>query len=251
MAGAAVEDGAGMAVVVAGPPPPAAVVDGAAVVAAVVVDEDDVDRPVALSSPSPAQATSAVNESPQARSDGARRREGCVMGQPWWQGPALLLWPSVVSRLVPSCVWRITPELVVRLDERFGEPLDAYVNGSQVWLRDDGPGGITLEWRLHPVPGFRRPQGAATYDLFASVALAIALGEAPVAPPEALWEGLEAFPAHRDETEPPLLRAAVVDALGLSPDGDGLVDHEEIARDWEKTSGRISIVDALMRQLAT
>jgi hypothetical protein len=46
--------------------------------------------------------------------------------------------------LVPTCVWRATPSLVVALDDRFGEPVDAYVNGSQTWLRDDGPGGATL-----------------------------------------------------------------------------------------------------------
>ncbi len=47
--------------------------------------------------------------------------------------------------LVSTCVWRTTPHLIVALDERFGEPVDAYVNGSQVWFRDDGPEGITLD----------------------------------------------------------------------------------------------------------
>ena len=70
------------------------------------------------------------------------------------------------------CVWRATPAVIVALDERFGEPVDAYVNGSQTWLRDDGPGGITLEWRLHPVAGYRKPRELDTYEVFASVALA-------------------------------------------------------------------------------
>lgn len=137
------------------------------------------------------------------------------------------------------------------LDERFGEPLDAYVNGSQVWLRDDGPGGITLEWRLHPVPGFERPAGTGTYDLFPGVALAVALGTGPPRPPAELWEGLEAFPAHGEETEPSLLRASAAEALGIAPDGAGLVDHEVIAAEWERQAGRVSIVAALLRQLAT
>ena len=55
---------------------------------------------------------------------------------------------------VSSCLWRATPAIVLLLDERFGEPVDSYVNGAQVWLRDDGPGGTALEWRLHPVAGF-------------------------------------------------------------------------------------------------
>src|ERR1700674_4861168 len=100
--------------------------------------------------------------------------------------------------VTPTCVWLATPELIVALDDRFGEPVDAYVNGSQVWLRDDGPGGVTLEWRLHPVAGYRRPDGIGTYEVFATVALALATGGIPPAPAEGLWEGLEAFPAYGD-----------------------------------------------------
>lgn len=152
-------------------------------------------------------------------------------------------------RLVPTCVWRITPELVVALDERFGEPVDAYVNGSQVWIRDDGPGGISLEWRLHPVAGFRRPAGLGTYELFPTVALALAGEGLPAAPPESLWDGLEAFPAYGDETEPPLLRRAVTVALGVAPDAAGLADHRVLGDDWERTGGTVSVIEGLFRQL--
>ena len=154
-----------------------------------------------------------------------------------------------MGALVPTCVWRATPELVVALDSRFGEPVDAYVNGSQVWLRDDGPGGITLEWRLHPVAGFERPAITNTYDLFPSIALAIAQGDEPLAPVEALWDGLEAFAAYGDEVEPATLAAAVTDALGIAPDAAGLADHERIGDDWERTGARISVVSALLDQL--
>ena len=82
-----------------------------------------------------------------------------------------------MASLVPTCVWRISPELVAALDERFGDPMDAYVNGSQTWLRDDGPAGVALEWRLHPVAGFRRPASVSSpHDLFPEVALAVATG---------------------------------------------------------------------------
>ena len=153
------------------------------------------------------------------------------------------------AQLVPTCVWRLTPDLVVALDERFGEPTDAYVNGSQVWLRDDGPGGSTIEWRLHPVPGYERPPAVATADVFPSVALAVARGEDPVRQPEALWEGLEAFPAFGDEVEPATLAAAAVEVLGTAPDAAGLADHERIADDWERTGGATSIISALLDQL--
>ncbi len=149
----------------------------------------------------------------------------------------------------PSCVWRATAALLVALDDRFGAPLDAYVNGSQVWLLDNGPGGMTLEWRLHPVAGFSRPDGTATDDLFADVALALGRGDEPVAPIERLWDGLEAFPAYGDETEPAPLRAAVLEAIGTAPDASGLVDHRAVGDAWERTGGAVSVVAALLDQL--
>ena len=87
-------------------------------------------------------------------------------------------------RLVATAVWRARPPVIVALDDRFGEPLDAYVNGSQVWLRDDGPGGAVLEWRLHPVAGYQRPAGTGVYEVFSATALALATGGTPPAPLE-------------------------------------------------------------------
>lgn len=151
--------------------------------------------------------------------------------------------------LVPCCVWRTTPALVIALDDRFGEPVDAYVNGSQVWIRDDGPGGAALEWRLHPVAGYRRPIDLDTYEVFAGTALALANGTALAAPLDQLWDGLEAFPIEGDEMEPAPLAAAVTEALGIAPDAAGLVDHERIGEEWEARRGEVSIVDALLKQL--
>jgi hypothetical protein len=152
--------------------------------------------------------------------------------------------------LVAAAVWRIRPELVVALDDRFGEPIDAYVNGSQVWLRDDGPGGVTLEWRLHPVAGYQRPRGVATEEVFTNVSLALVSGDAPPAPPESLWDGLEAFAAFGDAVEPAPLAKAATEALGIPPDAAGLVDHEPVNEEWARTGGRVSIIDDLLRQLA-
>jgi hypothetical protein len=151
--------------------------------------------------------------------------------------------------LVAAAVWRATPELIVHLDDRFGEPVDAYVNGSQVWLRDDGPGGMPLEWRLHPVAGYRRPAEVGTYEVFSETALAFSTGQAPPAPLAELWDGLEAFAAYGDELEPQPLVAAAVAALGVVPDAAGLVDHDSIGDEWERSAGRVSVIDALMAQL--
>jgi hypothetical protein len=147
-------------------------------------------------------------------------------------------------------VWRTTPALIVALDERFGEPTDAYVNGSQTWLRDDGPGGATLEWRLHPVASYTRPEGLDIYEVFSVVALALGTGGDTVAPLESLWDGLEAFPADKDEIEPARLAAAVAEALGIEPDASGLVDHSAIGDAWERSRGQMSIVDALLNELS-
>jgi hypothetical protein len=155
----------------------------------------------------------------------------------------------VARQLTPVCVWRATPELIVALDDRFGEPLDAYVNGSQVWLRDNGPAELTVEWRLHPVAGYRKPANVDTYELFSTTALALATGEQPPARLDALWDGLEAFAAHGDEVEPAILAAAVTEAIGVPPDAAGLVDHKVIADEWERTNGAVSIVERLLAQL--
>ena len=154
-----------------------------------------------------------------------------------------------MGRLVPTCVWRASPELILALDGQFGPPHDAYVNGSQVWLRDDGPGAITIEWRLHPVAGYRRPESVGTYELFEVTADALATGEQPPEPLDRLWDGLEAFAAYGDEVEPATLAAAATAALGVAPDAAGLADHDRIGDDWEQTSGRVSIVAALLAQL--
>ncbi|HVL27351.1 MAG TPA: hypothetical protein VM390_04345 [Acidimicrobiales bacterium] len=154
-----------------------------------------------------------------------------------------------MGRLVPTCVWRASPEVVLALDERFGPPHDAYVNGSQVWLRDDGPSGVTVEWRLHPVAGYQRPPAVGTYEVFEAAADALAAGVQPPAPLERLWEGLEAFAAYGDEVEPATLAAAATESLGVPPDASGVADHDRIGDEWERTGGRTSIVAALLDQL--
>ena len=146
-------------------------------------------------------------------------------------------------------MWRATPALVVALDERFGEPTDAYVNGSQTWLRDDGPGGITLEWRLHPVASYQRPEGLDVYEVFSATALALGTGEEPAVPIESLWDGLEAFAAYGEEIEPAPLAASAAASLGIEPDAAGLVDHGAVGDAWERAHGRMSIIGALLDQL--
>lgn len=146
-------------------------------------------------------------------------------------------------------MWRISDPLIAALDERFGDPVDAYVNGSQTWLLENGPGDIVLEWRLHPIAGYERPATMGTYDVFPVTAAEIVAGEAPAVPAGALWDGLEAFAAYGDEIEPAPLRAACVSALGVEPDGCGMVEHESIGDEWERSGGRVSVIESLLAQL--
>ena len=169
--------------------------------------------------------------------------------------------------LVPTAVWRISPELVLALDEHLGPPVDSYVNGSQTWLVGDEPSGPTgagdaemiLEFRLHPVSGYRAPAGCSHYDIWETVvtqlsqevdAQPLRLGNETRSLND-LWDGLEAFPAYGDEIEPARLTTLATAALALAPDRAGLVDHEAIGDAWERANGKVSIVELLIDQLTS
>jgi hypothetical protein len=155
-----------------------------------------------------------------------------------------------MPELTATCVWAATVEVVLALDGNFGEPTDAYVNGSQTWLRDDGPAGATLFWRLLPVARFARPKNIDVYELFSTVSLALACGQVPPAPLTELWDGLEVFAADAISVEPAPLADAAARSLGIPPAANGLVDHTPIDDAWYRTRGEISIFEALMSQLS-
>jgi hypothetical protein len=203
----------------------------------------------------PRQATATVATTATATTRGSRR--GCIAAMvavrpPLAAAVAAVSYPCRVPGLVAACVWPVTPEVLTALDDRFGPPVDAYVNGAQVWLRDAPPpaGGVTLEWRLHPPAGYRRPEATGTYEVFEAVTAAIAAGLPGPAPLDRLWEGLEAFAAYGDEVEPAILAAACTTDLGVPPAAAGLVDHAAVGDEWERSGGNTSIVAALLAQLA-
>jgi hypothetical protein len=161
-----------------------------------------------------------------------------------------------VSDRDPAAVWPVSASLVLALDDRLGLPVDSYLNGTQTWLTDDGPGGATLEWRLHPAGGFVAPP-LSHHDLWETVVGALrdgadperlALGGEP-RPLSSLWEGLECFPAFGDDIEPAVLAAAATEALGVAPDAAGLVDHASIGDRWERSQRAASITGMLLDEL--
>jgi len=147
--------------------------------------------------------------------------------------------------------------LILALDARLGPPVDSYVNGSQTWLTDDGPGCIALEWRLHPVAAYRPAPGMSHYDLWEVVVGALSAGADPDAlvlgnehrTLRSLWDGLECFAAYGEELEPAPLAQSASDALHRVPDAAGLVDHEQIGQAWEQARGGTSIVEMLFTAL--
>jgi len=158
-----------------------------------------------------------------------------------------------------TCVWRVDAALVAALEARLGPPVDSYLNGSQVWLADVGPGGVALEFRLHPVAGYRIPAGLSHYDLWEQVVASLAAGTPSGSLPlgeetrdlASLWDGLECFAAYGDELEPAPLAAAAGAAIDRAPDLAGLVDHGRIGAAWERAQGGVSIVDLLVAELGS
>jgi hypothetical protein len=161
--------------------------------------------------------------------------------------------------LTATSVWRITAVVVRALDERLGVPVDSYVNGTQTWLAEREQPEVTLEWRLHPVAGFRMPGGLSHYDLWEQVVLqvtddasidALTLG-GEHRTLRSLWDGLECFVPYGDDLEPARLAHAATDALGVAPDAAGLVDHTRIGSEWEHANGTVSLVEMLLAELHT
>lgn len=159
-----------------------------------------------------------------------------------------------------TTVWTISPELVLAIDEHLGPPVDSYVNGSQTWLVGDEDAGETvLEFRLHPVAGYRTPNGASHYDVWEQAVAQLTQGTDPsalhlgdeVRPLSSCWDGLECFAAYSDDIEPAQLAARATAALGRAPDRAGLVDHDAIGDAWERAHGNVSIVALLTEQLTT
>ena len=155
---------------------------------------------------------------------------------------------------IATAVWRVSPELVLALDGHLGPPVDSYVNGSQTWFT----GEPVLEWRLHPVSGFRMPGGLSPYDLWDAVVGALAAGGDPAelalgdarAGLADLWEGLECFPAYDDELEPAAVVARAAAQLPIAPELSGLVDHDAVGDAWEHSDGAVSILTLLVGQLS-
>jgi hypothetical protein len=160
----------------------------------------------------------------------------------------------------PTCAYRVDGALVELLDERLGPPLDSYVRGWQVWLEANGPGGITLEWRLHPPAGFRMPRGVNPHDLFDVVLQGITSVDDPdgdAFPTGAerrtlaeVWEALEVFPAYGEGVVPADLATAAAGALGgRHPHVAGRMDHGRLGDLWKGAKGDFSVAAVLLREL--
>ncbi|HEX7131711.1 MAG TPA: hypothetical protein VF228_04015 [Iamia sp.] len=148
-----------------------------------------------------------------------------------------------------TCVWRLQPALLGALIQRFGAPADTYGNGSQTWLRSDGPDGTPIEWRLHPHADFVRPTDLAADQLFTLIAGAVARNETPRLDPATVWTGLEAAWAFDEELPADQLAECTRAALGLDADACGAVDRDAIGAEWERSGGRLDVIAHLLAAL--
>jgi hypothetical protein len=165
-----------------------------------------------------------------------------------------------MGRQTPTCAYRVDAALVELLDRLLGPPLDSYVRGWQAWLEPNGPGGMTLEWRLHPPAGFRMPRGVNPHDLFDVVLQGIAEVERPDVDafpagkeqrtlPQT-WEVLEVFPAYDEDAEPSAIAASAAAVLdGRAPDVAGRVDHGRLGDQWKGSRGDFSVGQVLLADL--
>ena len=158
-----------------------------------------------------------------------------------------------------TALWTMTADLVTALDQKFGPPVDCYVNGTQTWLTPDGPNEFMLEWRLHPVGGYQTPDAMSHYEVFETVIAAISvgadlehlsLGDEHRGLAE-LWSGLECFAAYGDPMSPDELAQHSEQALGIAPHHRGTVDHQSVSDEWLRTGRKVSLYnlvrDALNR----
>lgn len=148
-----------------------------------------------------------------------------------------------------TCVWRLRPAVLAALAQQFGAPADTYGNGSQTWLRSDGPDGTPIEWRLHPRADFVRPTDLAADRLFTLIAGAVARGEEPRLDPATVWTGLEAAWAFDEELPADQLAGCTRAALGIDADASGSVDRDAIAVEWERSGGRLDVIAHLLAAL--
>lgn len=148
-----------------------------------------------------------------------------------------------------TCVWRLQPDVLAALHQRFGAPADTYGNGSQTWLRSDGPDGTPIEWRLHPRADFVRPTDLAADQLFTLVAGAVARGEEPRLDPAQVWSGLEAAWAFDEDLPADQLAGCAGSALGVEADACGVVDRDALGVEWERSGGRLDVIDHLLATL--
>ncbi len=162
-----------------------------------------------------------------------------------------------MGALTAAALWGIDAALILALDEGVGPPVDSYVNGSQTWLVDVGPPDTTLEFRLHPVAGYRGPVGMSHYDLWEAVVAALSAGADPTALTlgdetrslSDLWDGLEVFEAYEADLEPAQIASSARAAIGREPDTFGLVDHAASGTAWDHSGRSISLFTLLADQL--
>ena len=155
-----------------------------------------------------------------------------------------------VARLVAAAVWRARPEVIVALDDRFGEPVDAYVNGSQVWLREDGPAGWSSSGGCTRSPVTSGRPRTGTYEVFSATALALATGaDAAGSPRPAVGRPGGVRRLRRRHRAAATAWRPRSPPSGSSPTPPGWSTTSRSRTQWERIGRAVSIVADLLAQL--
>ncbi|MDQ3931924.1 MAG: hypothetical protein M3252_03675 [Actinomycetota bacterium] len=119
------------------------------------------------------------------------------------------------------------------------------------------PGSLTsveLEYRLHPPPQFRQPQGLSHHDLWDAVIEQIVAGKEHLRlgeeerSLEEVWRLLEVYPAFGEDPTPEALRDAAEAVLGRPALAAGYVDHERLGARWKREQGTFDLPSALLAE---
>lgn len=159
----------------------------------------------------------------------------------------------------PTCLFRCDAKLLLTLEGAFGPPIDSYLMGWQVWIQPaeltGHSGPLELEYRLHPPPNFRQPEGLSHHDLWETVIEQVVAGKERLQlgeeerTLEEVWLLLEVYPAFGEDLAPEAVRGAAEAALGRTALATGYVDHERLGARWKRSKGGFDLPGALLSEL--
>ena len=160
---------------------------------------------------------------------------------------------------VATTVWRMSPELDrARSTRASARRSTATSTARRPGSPTPAPAPPPLEWRLHPVAGYRPPKGVGPYDAVGRGHRTARRGRRRRRRCRSATNAARSHRCGTDSSASPSTSStssrrrsprANTEMLGRAPDAVGLVDHERIGSVWERARGGVSIVALLLEEL--